>query len=100
MSHWNYRVVKRTTGLKPYVTTTFKIYKVYYNAKGEIACMDDVNTAAENFEELRGHVNRLMDCFGKPMLEYDDIVFGEWDDVLMGDGIEDFDGHVEGTQCC
>ena len=102
---WNYRVVKRYQdvvggrGSKEYF---YSIHEVFYNSNGDIVSISEEPAGPENesFEELRGEVTRMLDAMGKPVLDYDQIEFGEWIDGCLESAIENYDGHVKGTQCC
>ena len=81
---WNYRVVKHGDG-------TFAIHEVKYKDGNIIAVAEQKEIPmAFSFEELRGELRRMfIDALGKPVLEFDNIPFGVWDDEDCGYDTDD-----------
>ena len=98
---WNYRVIKRYQdvrygqGKKDWY---YGVHEVYYNKNGEITSISEnsIRPIANEFEGLRGEVNKMLSAFGKPVLDYDEIEFAEWSE----EDSQEHDHHVKGTQCC
>lgn len=70
MSHWNYRVVKRTY---PDNSTGFCIHEVYYDNDGEIEFWSTNPTSAfgETDQDLIDDLRLMSEALGLPVLDYD-----------------------------
>ena len=93
---WNYRVIKRDHPVQDWwikktedgecgvghIETTYAIHEVYYKGGNIVAISaDPIHPIGDTFEELRGELRRMfIDALGKPVLDYDHIEFGDWDD--------------------
>lgn len=78
---WNYRVVRKKniyidpTDKKERVSYTYAIHEAYYDKNGHVGAVtqDPIEPFGENIEELRHSWVMMVDAFGKPILDYDDI---------------------------
>ncbi len=91
---WNYRVIKRDYmmeqdihGYTRPVYTQYAIYEVYYkNGNIVVISKEPVQPAGDTFDELRNELRQMfVDALGKPILDYDNIEFGDWEDERLTD---------------
>ena len=75
---WNYRVVKRTYCCEE---TWYQIHEAYYNSNGEITAITEkpVDPAGLTMDELKESLEWMQKALEKPVLDYDNIEFAEWD---------------------
>ena len=66
--HWNHRIMKRTDQLGcPYYT----IHEVYYtDGQAESWTEQPVYPMGSTLEELREELERMLECFTEPPLDY------------------------------
>lgn len=71
MSHWNYRVVKRT--VKDGVI--FAIHECYYNDRGrpDGITTDSVEPRGETLAELKKDIKMYLQALKRPVLRYEDL---------------------------
>lgn len=71
MSHWNYRIMKRTINGE----TGYTLHEVYYNDAGEIEgyTEDPIAPFGTDIEDLRINIWQMRQAFDKPVLEYEKL---------------------------
>ncbi len=77
---WNYRVIRHY--YQSHMETVYAIHAVHYQ-NGNIVAVSDIAEVpiGESLEELRGELRRMfIDALSKPILDYDNIEFGTWED--------------------
>ncbi len=76
---WNYRVVKRPVGtpqsLGGVQHFTYGIHEAYYNDNGSVwgITTDAISLSADHLNELKIDWDMLVEAFGKPVLNYDEV---------------------------
>ncbi|MBM4331908.1 MAG: hypothetical protein FJ117_11940 [Deltaproteobacteria bacterium] len=78
---WNYRVVRKRnvyidlTDQKERADYTYAIHEAYYDKNGHVGAItqDPVEPFGENIEELRHSWVMMVEAFGQPILDYDNI---------------------------
>lgn len=71
-THWNYRVVKRTTGDK----TTYSIHETYYHGGSDephSISVDGVAPLGESVDELAAELAMFERAFDLPVLNHEDF---------------------------
>lgn len=75
---WNYRVVKRTydTG-----EIWYQMHEAYYNNAGEITAITvkPIDPAGMTMDDLKESLDWMYKALDKPILEYDNIEYSDWD---------------------
>jgi hypothetical protein len=77
MSHWNYRVVHRShkSKIAGYIEQEYGIYEVYYNDKGLVTAVSQELSpcCAEDIVGLKWVMDKFVEAYSKPVLEWDNI---------------------------
>jgi len=75
MSHWNHRVIKRTTERE----VLYGIHEVFYNDDGSIYAYTEetVRAQCESIEELREYLQWMLNCLDKEVLVDGEVEFVE-----------------------
>ena len=87
---WNHRIVKRVQKLGSEEFTTYGIYEVYYDERGQPNGITEspVEPFGENATELLVSWGMMVSAFTKPILDYDEFVNKDSQDIKL----EDFTG--------
>lgn len=75
MSHWNYRVVRRTFNVAGAVEERWAIHEAYYDDAGKVRSItkNGVGPRGDSLKELRESTIVMRRAFAAPVLDYDKI---------------------------
>ena len=83
MSHWNYRLCKKTHKYDTYEEVLFSIHEAYYNKAGGIWAIteESVNVYGDSIDDVKQALSWMNLALSKETIDLDTLVFDKPDNV-------------------